>query len=155
MGLFDKIFKKKNVTPIIQTEPILPVPIKKPRAKKKKVSTETTAKANNKQKKKVEFDPIPKLTSKEIEKAEATQKGEPWVSVLDFEINIDNLSDGSFELDWNEIFIAKLIRAGYAGKTDHDIVDLWFSDVCRNIIQENFEQAMSDPLNRSEKGREY
>ena len=33
-----------------------------------------------------------------------------------------------------------MVRAGYKGKTDSDMVDQWFQDVCRNVVQENFEQ---------------
>jgi len=74
------------------------------------------------------------------EKQMATAKGEPWVRVVNVSLDSDNIGNGSFELDWNDIFLAKLIRAGYKGKTDNDIVDQWFTDVCRNVLNENFEQ---------------
>ena len=51
-----------------------------------------------------------------------------------------NIGNGAFELDWNEFFIAKLIRAGYKGADDAQIVDQWFQDVCRNVVLETFEQ---------------
>lgn len=73
-------------------------------------------------------------------KAEATKRGEPWVSVLRVEIDPENVGNGSFELDWNEQFIVKLLRAGYQGKDDVQIVDRWFQDVCRNVVLETFEQ---------------
>lgn len=74
-------------------------------------------------------------------KALATERKEPWVNVIGMDIDSDNLSDGSFELDWNEYFIVQLVRAGYQGKTDADLVDQWFQDVCRNIVLETYEQA--------------
>ena len=37
----------------------------------------------------------------EKEKQEATKKGEPWVAVLDTQVNPDNIRNGFFELDWN------------------------------------------------------
>lgn len=83
-------------------------------------------------------------------KLEATAKGEPWVNVTGIEVDLDNLGSGSFTLDFNEIFVAKLIRAGYKGKTDFDVVDQWFTDVCRNVAQENYEQLMADPTNRNQ-----
>jgi hypothetical protein len=70
----------------------------------------------------------------------ANAKGEPWVNVLSVELDPDNIGNGAFELDWNEKFITNLIRAGYKGKTDADMVDQWFSDICRNVLAENFEQ---------------
>ena len=74
----------------------------------------------------------PDQTSKEI----ATQKGEPWVSVLDTKVNIENPRNGFFELDWNEPFIAMLRANGFQGATDEEIVDHWFRELCRNILAE-------------------
>lgn len=78
-------------------------------------------------------------TEKEI----ATKNGEPWVTVVSVHIDQDEVGDGSFELDWNEYFIAKLIRAGYQGKDDATMVDQWFQDVCRNILMETYEQEQA------------
>lgn len=78
----------------------------------------------------------PKQTPKEI----ATGKGEPWVNIESIELDPDNIGNGAFELDWNEFFIAKLIRGGYKGKDDQQIVDQWFQDVCRHVVLETFEQ---------------
>ena len=82
-----------------------------------------------------------KKTPKEL----ATERDEPWVEVLSMDIDKDNPGNGAFELDWNDKFLSNLIRAGYQGKTDQDIVDNWFKAVCRNVIQENFEQEQADP----------
>jgi hypothetical protein len=79
--------------------------------------------------------------SKEI----ATANKEPWVGIISFEVDPDNISDGAVELDWNDYFIARLIKAGYPGKTDQELVDLWFTNVCKNIVSGNYEQAMADP----------
>jgi hypothetical protein len=70
----------------------------------------------------------------------ADAKGEPWVSVVQVELDPDNIGNGAFELDWNDKFITNLVRAGYKGKTDSDMVDQWFQDVCKNVIAENYEQ---------------
>lgn len=75
-------------------------------------------------------------TAKEI----ATEKNEPWVNVIAVELDPDNIGNGAFELDWNEKFITNLVRAGYKGKDDSAMVDLWFQDVCKNVLAENFEQ---------------
>jgi len=73
----------------------------------------------------------------------ATERGEPYVAILSMEIDPENMQSGAFELDWNEKFVANLVRAGYqmnAKDTDADIVDRWFTAVCRNIVLETFEQ---------------
>ncbi len=87
----------------------------------------------------------PKKTPKEI----ATEKGEAYISVLSVELDKKNLSNGSFELDWNDAFIKELRALGYPGKTDEDVVDLWFRNICRNVLAENFEQdqAQKNPDN--------
>lgn len=70
----------------------------------------------------------------------ATKKKEPYVAVVGVELEEDNPGNGAFELDWNEYFVAKLVKAGYTGKDDAHIVDRWFQDICRNVVMENFEQ---------------
>ena len=90
-----------------------------------------------------------KKTPKEL----ATERDEPWVEVLSMDIDKDNPGNGAFELDWNDKFLSNLIRAGYQGKTDQDIVDNWFKAVCRNVIQENFEQEQADPEIRKNTNR--
>jgi hypothetical protein len=81
-----------------------------------------------------------KLTPKE----RATAKGEPWVAVLDTHVNKDNIRNGFFELDWNEIFVLELKRAGYGydGDPDEEIVDRWFRDLARNMLGE---AGVADP----------
>lgn len=94
---------------------------------------------------------------KKSEKELATEAGEPWVSVLGMELQEGSLEQGAFELDWNDLFVAKLVRAGYQGKTDADIVDNWFQDVCRNIVMESYEKeaAMNNVENIDEHRNAY
>ena len=91
-----------------------------------------------------------KKTPKEL----ATDAGEPWVEVIGMDIDKDNPGAGSFELDWNDKFVANLIRAGYQGKTDQDLVDNWFRSVCQNVVMENYEQEQADPDNRPNNRRD-
>jgi len=77
-----------------------------------------------------------KKTKKEL----ATERGEPYVEIISVDIDPDNIGQGAFELEWNDSFLAKLVRAGYEGKTDENIVDRWFQDVCRNVVLETYEQ---------------
>jgi len=130
MGLFDKVFGKKAATApdqvTVTEEP-------KTRAKR----------GPNKPK-----EPVVEA-SIASEKDKATAAGEPWVGVIGVEIDPDNVGNGSFELDWNDIFLAKLVRAGYKGKTDQQIVDLWFQEICRNVLSEAYEQSQADPIDRA------
>lgn len=80
-----------------------------------------------------------KKTAKDI----ATENNEPYINIVSVELDPDDIGNGAFELDWNDIFVARLVKAGYMIKkddTDSDIVDRWFQSICRNIINENFEQ---------------
>ena len=73
----------------------------------------------------------------------ATEAGEPYVAILSMDVDPKNIHAGSFELDWNDKFLANLIRAGYVGKTDTDIVDQWFQNVCRHVVMETWEQEQA------------
>jgi len=78
-------------------------------------------------------------TKKEI----ANEKGDPYVNIVSMEIDPENIQNGAFELDWNDKFVANLIRAGYQmdpKDTDADVVDRWFTAVCRNVVLETYEQ---------------
>jgi hypothetical protein len=102
---------------------------KKPAAKKVATKKTATPKAE------------PKLRVKATSPKDlATKKKEPYVSVVSVELDPDNVQNGAFELDWNEYFVAKLIKAGYEGKDDAQIVDRWFQTICRNVLAENYEQ---------------
>lgn len=87
--------------------------------------------------------PAKKTVTEKTPKEIATEKGEPWVSVTQIELDPENVGNGAFELDWNDKFITNLVRAGYQSKPNEDeatIVDRWFQEVCRNVVAENFEQ---------------
>jgi len=81
-------------------------------------------------------------------KETATLNHEPWVDIIGFNIDPNNLSDGAFDLDWNDVFLAKLVKAGYRGRNDHAIVEQWFNDICRSVITEEYEQETADPDKR-------
>jgi hypothetical protein len=129
-NLFDKLFgKKKEIVP--ETKP--------------EVKPEHKVKTTRNKKKQVE----PILSSKE----KATMAGEPYISIIKVEIDPNNIHNGMFELDWNDKFVINLIKAGYKIKdtdTDMEIVDRWFTQVCRNIALEIYEQVEADPLKRED-----
>ena len=101
-----------------------------------------------KKKPEVKAEPRPKKIEK-TEKEIATEKGEPWVNILSMEIDPNDIQNGAFELDWNDKFVANLVRAGYQmdpKDTDADVVDRWFTAVCRNVVLETYEQYQAmDP----------
>jgi hypothetical protein len=77
----------------------------------------------------------PTMSPKEL----ATARGEPWVTVLDTHVNKDNIRNGFFELDWNDLFIEELKKAGYGfdGDVAEEIVDRWFRDLAGNMLAES------------------
>jgi hypothetical protein len=72
----------------------------------------------------------------EAEKKAATEAGEPWVAVLDTQVNPNNIRNGFFELDWNNEFIEQLLDAGYNGETNEQIVDAWFRTIVTQMLEE-------------------
>ena len=75
-------------------------------------------------------------------KTRATARGEPYVAVLDTHVNKENVRNGFFELDWNDLFIVQLKQAGYGfdGDPDEEIVDRWFRDLAGNMLAEAGQQ---------------
>ena len=91
-----------------------------------------------------EKEPVAEKTQEDIrrealekEKEAATKKGEPWVAVLDTQVNPDNIRNGFFELDWNNEFIEQLLDAGYKGETNEEIVDAWFRTIVIQMLEED------------------
>ena len=82
----------------------------------------------------------------EKQKKVATKKKEPWVCVLDTQVNPENIKNGLFELDWNEYFVLKLRQEGYGydGDPEEEIVDRWFKDLARNILEEQGQDPKVD-----------
>lgn len=107
--------------------------------RKEKVSK--TAVSNEKVAEDTKKSAEPAKGKKKSDKELATERGEPYVAILSMEVDPNDISSGAFEFDWNEKFIANLLRAGYQGKTDADLVDQWFQNVCRNVVLETYEQV--------------
>mgnify|MGYP001576405878 FL=1 len=72
----------------------------------------------------------------DAEKDLATKNKQPWVAVLDTQVNPDNIRNGFFELDWNNEFIEQLLDAGYQGESNEEIVDQWFQTLIRQMLGE-------------------
>ena len=101
-------------------------------------------------KKKIE-EPVVEKTAEELrrealeaEKTAATKAGEPWVAVLDTQVNPDNIRNGFFELDWNNEFIEQLLDAGYSGESNEQIVDAWFRTIVSQMLEEEGQSVDRD-----------
>jgi hypothetical protein len=77
---------------------------------------------------------LAKLSPKE----RATRLNEPWIAVLDTKVNPENIRNGFFELDWNDLFVLQLKQAGYGseGDLEEEIVDRWFRDIVSQMLDE-------------------
>jgi hypothetical protein len=75
-------------------------------------------------------------TAKLSPKDRATKLKEPWVGVLNTHVNKENVRNGFFELDWNDLFVLKLKQEGYGfdGDKEEEIVDRWFRELCSNVV---------------------
>ena len=81
----------------------------------------------------------PNKSAKDI----ATKKGEPYIEVISLDLDPNNPGNGAFELDWNDEFLKRLWKAGYKDENEHDVIDRWFQDVCRNIVLETYEKEQA------------
>lgn len=75
----------------------------------------------------------------QYQKQSATLRGDPWVTVLSMNFGGAQSLEGSFELDWNELFVDKLQADGYVGSSPDHIVNQWFMEICRNVALEEFD----------------
>ncbi len=69
-------------------------------------------------------------------KKNSKKSEEPWVKVLNMNVNPENPRNGFFELDWNDEFVNMLTQHGYQGESQEEIVDRWFQTLCRTIGNE-------------------
>jgi hypothetical protein len=74
-----------------------------------------------------------RLKKAEYEKQRASLKDEPWIAIINSGFDPEQGLDGVFfEFDWNVQWIEFLKLNGYVGHNDDQIVDDWFTDVCRS-----------------------
>jgi hypothetical protein len=92
-----------------------------------------------------------KLTQDQHDKQVATLNKEPWFNMIgaDHKIRGDN-AQLAIELDWNDLFIQYLEDKGWTGRTPDEIVDKWFEEAMRQMLQiddpEAIDDGTSDPL---------
>lgn len=88
---------------------------------------------------KLEIDHVAeKISENEYQKKTATIKKEPFVCIIDSRYDsAEGINGLTFEFDWNEYWIKELITNGYVGVNDEHIIQQWFDDLCRSVINEN------------------
>lgn len=92
-----------------------------------------------------------KIEKNAYEKQKATLKKEPWIGIINSGFDPENGIDGVyFEFDWNTYWIDYLKLHGYVGHTDEQIVDDWFSDVCRSYGTAELATLPMIPVNGTE-----
>jgi len=91
-----------------------------------------------------------KIEKNRFEKTTATLKEEPWIDIVDHGFDPQQGVNGVyFEFDWNEYWIEFLRKSGYVGFTDEQIVEQWFSDVCRSQAEGTHIENDPVPFNSS------
>lgn len=86
-----------------------------------------------------------KINIDESHKRIATIREEPWFKIIggDYK-NQGDTTQLAFALDWNDIFVEELAKNGFGGRTDEEIVDLWFSRMCRQTMMDDLEQDIDE-----------
>ena len=87
-----------------------------------------------------------KQTVEKTAKDIATEAGDPYIKVLDTNVDPKNPKYGYFELDWNEHFVNNLKTHGFSGNTDEEVVDHWFSVLCNTIATEETPMANDNQI---------
>lgn len=86
-----------------------------------------------------------KLDKNQYEKQRSTLKNEPWIAIINSGFDPDQGIDGVFfEFDWNQAWIEFLKINGYIGNTEEQIVDDWFTDVCRSYVTPEIRPRVDD-----------
>lgn len=65
----------------------------------------------------------------------ATLNNEPYVNVIEMDIDPQNPTRGVMELDFNPQFVAMLRDHGMTGEDD-EIVNNWFNAVCNTVVKQ-------------------
>tara|TARA_B100001057_G_scaffold422768_1_gene444471 strand:- start:3342 stop:3680 length:339 start_codon:yes stop_codon:yes gene_type:complete len=87
-----------------------------------------------------------KQTVEKTAKDIATEAGDPYIKVLDTNVDPKNPKYGYFELDWNVHFVNNLKTHGFSGNTDEEVVDHWFSVLCNTIATEETPMANDNQI---------
>lgn len=79
-----------------------------------------------------------RIEKREGEKQIASLLNEPWVSIVEEGLDPQQGPSGFyFVFDWNDHWIALLREHGYEGMNEEELMEKWFTDVCRNEVAQN------------------
>lgn len=79
-----------------------------------------------------------RIEKREGEKKIASLLNEPWVAIVDEGLDTGLGPSGFyFVFDWNDQWIAMLRDHGYEGVSEEELMEKWFTDVCRNEVVQN------------------
>lgn len=76
-----------------------------------------------------------KITDNDAEKQIATLRDEPYVNVIEVDIDPENPARGVMELDFNPQFVKFLRGHGMTGEDD-EVVNNWFNALCNTVVRQ-------------------
>jgi len=80
------------------------------------------------------------VSNEDYDKRRATILDEPYVNFTKIHTDPKNPASGSVALDYNKAFVQYLEDNGYGpAPTDDEIVDRWFTELCKNIALDAFD----------------
>lgn len=80
-----------------------------------------------------------KITDIDYQRQRAALKNEPWIAIIKSGFDPSQGVGVYLEFDWNSQWIELLRQHGFVGRNDEQVVDDWFTEVCRS-------HALGDPL---------
>lgn len=87
------------------------------------------------------------LSQNEWEKQSATLIGEPWFNIVGADTRGGtNGNSLAIELDWNEFFPRFLEAQGWTGHSDDEIVDRWFDEAMRQMVDPGLTEEQLDAM---------
>ncbi len=93
------------------------------------------------------FKPKPgQVKSGKSEKEIATENNQPWVNIDSIDLDPTNPRIGAMDLDWNPQFIQMLKKNGFPNLPDEQVIDIWLTDLCKQIAMETYENANATEL---------
>jgi len=86
-----------------------------------------------------------KISENEFEKQTATLDKEPWFDFIGADKKITgDAVQAAVELDWNDYFVEFLESKGWSGSSPDEIVDKWFEDMMKQMLNVYEEDLIDD-----------
>ena len=76
-----------------------------------------------------------RMEKRDGEKKIANLLDEPWVGIVEEGLDPAQGPNGFyFAFDWNDAWVRLLRESGYEGESEDELMERWFTDVCRNEV---------------------